>query len=252
VEKVLASGKFADSPRMKRFVRFTVEEALNGAAARLKEIVIGAEVFDRDPSYDPRFDPIVRVEARRLRAKLQAYYEREGKDDPVIVEFPKGRYSPVFRARCAVRRALPARVDSSAIAVLPFANLGPEPDSGYFSNGLSEELIHALTRIPGLRVVVWHSGSIRRQFDVAFVLRGSVRITGERLRITAQLIDTSNGRYLWSAIYDRQIHDVFAVQAEAAATIVAALNPHHRRKEMANENPVATPPQSGSLLIHGL
>src|SRR5581483_1735225 len=74
VEKITASAIFAESQRMARFLRFAVEETLRGNGGRLKEIVIGAEVFDRGADYDPRLDPIVRVEARRLRTKLVAYY----------------------------------------------------------------------------------------------------------------------------------------------------------------------------------
>ena len=88
VEKIAASAVFADSQRMARFLRFAVEETLQGQGTRLKEIVIGTEVFDRGSDYDPRLDPIVRVEARRLRAKLLTYYGGEGKDDEVVIEFP--------------------------------------------------------------------------------------------------------------------------------------------------------------------
>src|SRR6185369_16390524 len=84
VDKVAASAIFADSQRMERFLRFAVEECLQGNGGRLKEIVIGTEVFDRGADYDPRLDPIVRVEARRLRAKLRSYYEGEGKGDELV------------------------------------------------------------------------------------------------------------------------------------------------------------------------
>jgi serine/threonine-protein kinase len=79
---------------MIRFLRFTVEELLAGRACRLKEYVIGVEVFDRGDSFDPRVDPIVRVEARRLRSKLCDYYEREGRLETLRIEFPKGGYVP--------------------------------------------------------------------------------------------------------------------------------------------------------------
>src|SRR5438067_10806896 len=99
--RILASRPFAQSARMTRFLRFTVERALSGQSDQLKEYVIGVEVFDRKGSYDPRVDPIVRVEARRLRAKLKSYYEAEGASDEVIIEFPKGTYAPLFRSRAA-------------------------------------------------------------------------------------------------------------------------------------------------------
>src|SRR6202161_3573204 len=105
IAKIASSAVFADSQRMARFLRFAVEETLQGNGARLKEIVIGAEVFDRGATYDPRLDPIVRVEARRLRSKLRAYYEGEGKDDALVIEFPKGTYQPVFKPRSQTEMA---------------------------------------------------------------------------------------------------------------------------------------------------
>jgi TolB-like protein len=237
VDKVTASAVFADSQRMARFLRFAVEESLQGNGARLKEIVIGAEVFDRGTTYDPRLDPIVRVEARRLRAKLLAYYEGEGKDDEVVIDFPKGTYQPVFRTRSIPSEktlAHPAeRPGNATIAILPFANLDPEPEQQYFSDGLTEELIHALTRIPQLRVIAWNTAShfraeqdvanIRTRLGVAYVLRGAVRRTAQRLRVTAQLIETATGEYLWAETYNREIIDVFAIQEQIAAMIVNAL-----------------------------
>ncbi|MDQ6676782.1 MAG: hypothetical protein M3Z09_05750 [Acidobacteriota bacterium] len=235
---LLASDLFAGSPRMGRFLRFTVEETLAGNAAQLKEIVIGAKVFDRDGSYDPRLDPIVRVEARRLRLKLRAYYEGPGKRDQLILEFPKGRYSPVFTLRTDSPSAAdtPAAAPSEiTVAVLPFANLDPGRGSDYFSDGLSEELIHALTLIRGLRVVAWESaaqlrsqqhdiGAVRQRLGALYALRGSIRRTGSRLRITAHLVQTADNHYVWSETFDRQVQDIFAIQEEIATSIAAALN----------------------------
>jgi TolB-like protein/Flp pilus assembly protein TadD len=239
VAKIAASGIFAESSRMNRFLRFAIDETLRGAAGRLKEVLIGIEVFDRTPDYDPRLDPIVRVEARRLRKKLLAYYAGPGKHDKILIEFPKGQYSPVFQTRSAVpnERAPEVGSQTGTIAVLPFSNFSPQPESGYFSDGMVEELIHALTRIPGLRVVAWNTvaqlrdqqedlTSIRSRLAVDYVLRGSVRNSGERLRISAQLIETATGHYLWSHIWDRKLHDVFAIQEEIAALIAAALKLH--------------------------
>ena len=80
---------------MSRFLRFIVQETLQGRAAQLKEYLIGVEVFDRDHSYDPRTDPVVRGEARRLRTKLMEYYENEGKEDVVRIQIPKGSYAVI-------------------------------------------------------------------------------------------------------------------------------------------------------------
>ena len=85
LRKILASPMFVNSARMSRFLQLAVERTLEQRGEELKEYVIGVEVFDRSPSFDPRIDPIVRVEARRLRAKLKAYYESVGSQDEVIV-----------------------------------------------------------------------------------------------------------------------------------------------------------------------
>src|SRR5262245_5258875 len=94
-ERVLASGSVAGTSRLSRFLRFVVERSLAGEAERLKEYVIGVEVFDRDAQYDPRIDSIVRVEAARLRAKLTEYYAGEGRGDAVVLSLPKGGYSGI-------------------------------------------------------------------------------------------------------------------------------------------------------------
>ncbi len=99
LDRILASQSFASSERLSRFLRFTVEQALLGHGEQLKEYCLGVSVFDRDEAYDPRTDPIVRVEAGRLRSKLSKYYESEGRDDPVRIEFPRGSYVPQWLAR---------------------------------------------------------------------------------------------------------------------------------------------------------
>lgn len=236
LDKILASTEFARSERLSRFLRFTVEQALEGRVDQLKEYVVGVEVFDRQPSYDPRIDPIVRVEARRLRSKLQKYYESEGRDDELWIELPKGSYVPVFQA--AGERLSEwqpsASVGRETIAVLPFTNVSSDQENEYFSDGLTEELIHALTKLERLRVVATTSvlqlkgkaydiRQIGKQLNVRFVLEGSVRKSGNHLRITAQLIQAADGYYLWSEAYDREIQDLFAIQDEISRAIVTTL-----------------------------
>ena len=235
LERVLASAAFARSARMSRFLRLAVEHALAGRGEDLKEYLIGVEVFDRREAFDPRYDPIVRVEARRLRAKLRAYYEGAGGADELVIEVPTGSYAPLFRRRASMPapEPQPAARWRGTIAVLPFTNLGPDMGSEYFSDGLTEELIHHLTRVPGLRVVAWSTASqlkgradvraVAEQLQVATVLTGSVRKSGNRVRVTAQLIDTADGAYLWSEAYDREMRDLFAIQEEISWAIVNAL-----------------------------
>ncbi len=235
LRKILSSSAFARSERLARFLNFTVEQTLSGRGENLKEFVIGVEVFDKDEKYDPRMDPIVRVEARRLREKLRKYYETEGLDDPLYIDFPTGAYVPLVKTHEAVRASSPVATPAeNAIAVLPFVNLSSEQENEYFSDGLTEELINALTKVEGLRVVAWSSAfqlkgkarDIRRiaeQLRVRAVLEGSVRRTADRLRISAQLVDSKDGHYLWSETYERPIKDVFTIQDEISSAIVGAL-----------------------------
>jgi TolB-like protein/Flp pilus assembly protein TadD len=122
------------------------------------------------------------------------------------------------------------------VAVLPFSNLTPDPENAWFADGLAEELINALTRIPGLKVTARTSSfafrdrradvrEIGRELGVGAVLEGSVRRSGTRVRLTAQLVDTEDGFHLFSEVYDRTLEDVFAVQDEVARTIVRELEP---------------------------
>ena len=127
-----------------------------------------------------------------------------------------------------------APIEPHSIAVLPFVNMSDDPSQEYFSDGISEELLNALVRVEGLKVASRTSSfnfkgheesisSIAQQLRVANVLEGSVRRSGDRLRVTAQLIDGSNDAHLWSENFDRTMDDVFAVQDEIANAIVLAL-----------------------------
>jgi serine/threonine-protein kinase len=235
LRKILSNRPFARSDRLARFLTFTVEQTLEGRGEELKEFVIGVEVFDKNEKYDPRMDPIVRVEARRLREKLRKYYETDGLEDPILIEFPTGSYAPLVQMREASSASGPTKpAVENAIAVLPFVNLSSEQENEYFSDGLTEELINALTKVEGLRVVAWSSAfqlkgktrDIRRiaeQLRVRTVLEGSVRRTAERLRITAQLVDAATGQYLWSETYERPVRDIFAIEDEISSSIVGAL-----------------------------
>lgn len=126
------------------------------------------------------------------------------------------------------------RLDS--VAVLPFVNMSDDPANEYFSDGITEELLDALAGVPGLRVPARTSSfqfkgrstgvrEVGRMLDVQAVLDGSVRKVDERVRITAQLVNTETGYPLWSKTYDRELRDIFAVQAEIASAIVDNLRP---------------------------
>jgi TolB-like protein/Flp pilus assembly protein TadD len=128
----------------------------------------------------------------------------------------------------------PTAVQHRSVAVLPFANMSPDPENEYFCDGIAEEIINALTQLPELKVAgrtsafsfkgrVLDVREIGTALNVATVLQGSVRRMGDRLRITAQLVDVTNGFHLWSERFDRQLDDVFAIQDEIATNIAERL-----------------------------
>jgi hypothetical protein len=96
LERILADSRFAFAERSSRFLRYVVEQALAGRAGDIKELVIAAELYAHAPGYDPKTDSTVRVEASRVRSKLERYYAQTGAQDPIRITIPKGRYVPEF------------------------------------------------------------------------------------------------------------------------------------------------------------
>src|SRR5205823_10265373 len=121
-----------------------------------------------------------------------------------------------------------------SLAVLPFINLGRDPENEYFSDGLTQELMGALSKVQGLRVVAHNSSfcyrrtalevdEIARQLKVSALMEGTVRQNGNRLRVNVKLIDAALGCHIWAERYDRRMEDIFAVQEEIANTIAREL-----------------------------
>jgi serine/threonine protein kinase/Tfp pilus assembly protein PilF len=152
-----------------------------------------------------------------------------------IAKQPSQRFQAMSDVLRALQQAWTSPVNEApSIAVLPFANMSADPENEYFSDGLAEEIINALTKIDGLHVAARSSsfsfkgkaaevGEVAQRLKVRHVLEGSVRKAGARVRVTAQLVDASNGYQLWSERYDRQLEDIFDVQDDIARSIVERL-----------------------------
>jgi TolB-like protein len=145
----------------------------------------------------------------------------------------------------------PKPPDNPAIAVLPFENLSGDPEQEYFSDGLAEEMLDRLGRVPGLKVIARSSSfgfkgqdldakAIAGKLGVTTVLEGSVRRSGQRLKLTARLIDGATGAQTWSGSFDREMTDIFDVQAELAAAIVDAIIPAARGETVEHAPPPTT------------
>jgi serine/threonine-protein kinase len=221
VQRVLASATFLQVDRLKRFLGFIVEEALQGRGGNLKEYVIGVQVFDKESGFDPRTDPIVRVQARRLRARLTRYFQEEGQADEIFIDLPRGRYTPVFRLQeaPAPKRSIPAALfNRNTLEIGIFADHTAGSNLAWFCHGLREELVLRLSATDGLRVLAPNPG-VPHAEPPGLIVGGSVRGTPEKARVTAHLVDGAGGAYLWSEALDVTLADPLVAQDTIARLV---------------------------------
>jgi len=293
LQRILESETFGRRTRRSAFLQYVVEEALAGRAEQLKGVSIAMAVFDRDETFDQQTDPVVRLEARRLRHDLDRYYVSEGRNDPIRISMPKGGYVPRFewqedskseipsmgappaairwhggakrqklwigigiltiivvaaawtapgliRDRAAKSPAaedpLLALPKGPSIAVLPFLNLSGDTAMEYLSAGITEQLTTELVHFRNLWVVPlgamnrYKDGladprQLRREFGVDYVLEGSVRASGNDIRITGRLIDAESERYIWVKSFDEPLRpaNIYEVQDAIAEEVAGNL-----------------------------
>lgn len=240
--KRLGDSAFANSKKLFSFLHFVVAETIDGRGHTLKELVIGDTLYGGVQPYDPRIDSTVRVEARRLRKKLDAYYAGSGINDEVVISVPLGSYAPRLAAGRSRRSgiSLPAsdRDEGSApktcvgLAVLPFRTLSGEQDEAVFADGVTDELIFAAAQLPHLcvapRALVFQCRGRSSLVEIAadtgadLVLNGTIRHSGDMHRVSVELTDTK-GRVLWSDRVDVTGDRDFAGQEAAAAAVLCML-----------------------------
>ena len=252
LERLLASVDFDASPRSREFLRHVVEETLAGQAARLSQVSIARLVFKRPDDFDPGIDPIVRIQAVRLRRSLERYYLLSGHDDPVRIELPRGGYIPLLRwatpAERPIRHATPASEpaldvdDWPVVVVQAFECSAPEAAAAR----LREELATELGRYQDVRVVL---GGRRGDADrpagrgAHFALGGTVREVDGSLRISVRLVDFADGRQIWADEYqhppdperdfDETVAQVIAARVASEQGIVArTLAEQHQRRPL--------------------
>jgi TolB-like protein len=272
LDRLLQSALFSQSDRLGRFLRFAIENALAGNTDLLKEYVIGTEVYDRKPPYHPSQDSIVRTEARRLRSKLKEYYESEGKQNPVFIYFRPGTYVPLFRRNESVARPSPGedspendllvRGVGVAVAVLPFVDISHRPLSASCAQGVTEELIHSLSRAEGIRVIARPSApqlveapqdipSLSQKFGLSTVIEGTVREDYNRLRITARVLG-SDGFQMSSHRFDTEANEetLGQVQEQIATAFVSRARPEESRVRRRKAAPSALTMAVYPLVLH--
>lgn len=285
LERILSSHEFPSGGRGGAFLKYVTEETLAGRASRLKAYSVAIEVFSRSTGFS-QDDPVVRIEAGRLRRVIERYYLIAGKHDPIRIDIPKGGYVPTFnwndepieavdnepkRETAAGRmfawrrsgRTLLAMLgvlsctalgyymgvvtgpgasgsttvipDEPMLVIAPFAGLGEGAEAALYAAGLTEELLTALPRFKEITVFGRETSKalspgvaasqVREGLGAHYLLAGGVRVGGDKLRVTARLIDTSNGSILWSRSYDEQLnaHELSAIQSDVASKVATAI-----------------------------
>ena len=192
------------------------------------EVLVSERVYDDLKNQPGMFvRSLGRFELKNVTRPVEIFFVAD-EDRPV----PVLEQSPLPTGRRA--KAVGADSEQKSIAVLPFLNMSADPDNAFFADGITEEIINVLTRVHGLRVTARTSSfafkgkevdvrKVGSKLNVAHVLEGSVRKSGDRVRITAQLVDTENGYHIFSDVYDRVIEDIFETQDEIALKIMEKL-----------------------------
>lgn len=228
LDRILRSRAFIQSHRIRRFLQFVVEESLLGQPHRLKEYLIGLEVFDRREAFDPRVDSIVRVEARRLRNKLEEYYRTEGQEDPVRVLLRKGSYVPIFEYRHAGPSS-PTPSQRKVVEIIPFAMVQPPDGAEAIADEIHRRLAHVLIKDGCFQVIAkprlggeagseTHSNGTNGNGHSApallpdYSVAGSLEFHPDGFHLILQLIQSTDGSYVWSEAADYHLNDLAPVE----------------------------------------
>lgn len=237
--RILRHKEFLRSPKSSKFLKYVVEETISERQSYLKAYTIALAVFGKDQAFDPQTDPIVRVQAVRLRKILQQYYLNEGKNDEVIINLLKGSYIPKIYYNNESNVELDATEEQKhtvipSIAVIPFKSLSDDKSQEYFTDGITEELIFKLSLFKEILVIARHSTSqykdktvdpklLGNELDVRFLLSGSVRKAGNQIRVSVELIETTNSCSIWLKTFDKQltVENVISIQDIIAAHVAS-------------------------------
>jgi adenylate cyclase len=215
LHRILNSAQFDASDRNRRFLEYVVEETLAGRGERIKGYSIATIVFGRDDGFDPTLDPVVRMEARRLRRSLERFYLVEGEAEQVRITLPKGGYVPKFQNPAACRGiadhspwgngAFTEAGRGPSILVSTFYQDSESPVQTGYVNGLARQVVVSLTRFPELSIFMQvpqqtrsEGGTAERASPVDFILSGDTVTTPGMLKVRATLVHAQSGKVVWA------------------------------------------------------
>ena len=237
VRRILDSPDFSATPQQRVFLEFVVKQTLSGNAHNIKGYTIATQVLGRDENFDQAIDPIVSIQANKLRRALERYYLLSGKEDTIYLEIPWGTYVPVFKTITPVKTkpALHNGKDQEtcfqeslpAVLIKPFTNLTNDMEKHYLGAGFATELATEINRFRSVCVLQYGSdGKGRRSSDTAarFVIEGNIREDKNVIKVVVNLIDAKTSKQIWSGTQqlDSNLTTIIKFQ-EQVASIVGAI-----------------------------
>ncbi len=247
LERILTSSEFSAGKRLGQFLRYVVAQTLNGQSGIIKQYTVAVEALGYGADFDPQSNPLVRIEAQRLRRALDQFYYTHGVEDPIRIDIPKGSYVPIFRANHAASEApasceCPSPVPAQSphdflkptIAVVMFENLNGKDEDSYLARGLTSEILISLSRFSELSVLgpLFQAEDkkidyykIGHEYGARFLLQGWIRSQGSKIRITTDLTDASDSATLWGRTfeYDLEKASLFEIEDEVTSQVAGVV-----------------------------
>jgi len=236
LRRILDSPEFHATDQQRKFLEFVVTETLAGRSYEIKGYTVATRVFGRREDFDQAIDPIVSIQANKLRRSLERYYLVAGQQDPVRIDIPKGTYVPTFCEQIGVEsNGTSSSVEGSeirfegswpSVLVRTFKNLTGDPD--YLTVGLATELAMELTRYQDVRVLMYDpEGHGKRASDTVarFVIDGSVRKDRAGIKVAVNLVDTKTNTQVWGDMHqsDLEAAQLIAFQEDVARVIAVKI-----------------------------
>lgn len=249
LDSILSSDMFSRSSVLSNFLKFIVEETLEGNTEGLKEYTIAVNALGKPEDFNPQIDAIVRIHAGRLRRLLNEYYTKPETISTIKIEVIKGTYVPVFRTHTiskpktetgTVKAPTVFSRSKLTLAVIPFRNLCPDNDYKFFVDGFGEELTRLFSRFEDIAVIAHHSTRkyatnpedirvIGSDLGVHYIISGSVKRSSEKIWVNVELLKTMNGMQVWSKTYNYplNIDNLINIQDQIVENVCSVLGGYY-------------------------
>jgi adenylate cyclase len=239
LQRILDSPEFNAAKQQRKFFKFVAKETLAGRAQEIKGYTIATCVFGRGADFDQNSDPIVSVQASRLRRALERYYLIVGKEDPILIDIPKGTYVPTFYEQTGIKSDTAPYISKSpvlsfegswpSVLIRPFENLTGDSAMNHWSVGLATELATEITRYQEIRVLMYGPEGVgKRASDTVsrFMVNGSVQKDMSGIKVAVNLVDSKTNIQIWgdSHQFDLEAAQLISFQEEVAKAVAGKIS----------------------------